>query len=50
MLGATFYASRLLEHAMNYVIELAKRGIHLRTLYTVGTTTEGDRLAPQAWV
>lgn len=43
--GATFYASRLLDHAVSYLTELVERGIHLHRLYTVGTTTEGDRLA-----
>jgi hypothetical protein len=43
--SATFYASRLLEHAMNYLTELVERGICLHMLYTVGTTTEGDHLA-----
>ncbi len=44
-LHATFYASRLLEHAMGYLTELVERGVRLRTLYTVATTNEGERLA-----
>ena len=43
--GVTFYASRLLEYAINYLTELIERGITLRTLSTVGTTAEGSRLA-----
>jgi hypothetical protein len=44
-LHATFYASRLLEHAMGYLTELVERGVRLRTLYTVATTEDGERLA-----
>jgi hypothetical protein len=43
--GATFYASWLLEHAMSYLTELVERGVWLHTLYSVATTTEGERLA-----
>jgi hypothetical protein len=43
--GATFYASRLLDHAMTYLMELVERGVRLRTLYMVSTTAEGERLA-----
>jgi predicted DNA-binding transcriptional regulator AlpA len=44
-LHATFYASRLLEHTMGYLTELVERGVRLRTLYTVATTDDGERLA-----
>jgi hypothetical protein len=44
-LHATFYASRLLEHAMSFLTELVERGVRLRTLFTVATTEDGERLA-----
>jgi len=44
-LHATFYASRLLQHAMDYLAELVERGVRFRALYTVATTSDGERLA-----
>ncbi|HZI77238.1 MAG TPA: hypothetical protein VFD73_25010, partial [Gemmatimonadales bacterium] len=42
---APYYASLILRHAMSYLLELAERGIILRTLSTVATTEDGERLA-----
>jgi hypothetical protein len=44
-IGATYYASMLLRHTMDYLVELVERGICFRTLYTVATTKDGERLA-----
>jgi|SRR5690242_3658592 len=43
--SAPYYASLILRHAMSYLLELAERGIILRTLSTVATTEDGERLA-----
>jgi helix-turn-helix protein len=44
-LHATFYASRLLQHAMDFLTELVERSVRFRALYTVATTDDGERLA-----
>lgn len=44
-LAETFYAGRLLLAGMNYLIELLERGVIIHRLYTVATTTDGERLA-----
>lgn len=41
----TYYASRLLHAALNYLIELLERGVTIKSIYTVATTEEGDKLA-----
>ena len=40
-----YYASLILRHALDYLVELAEQGIVLRTLYSVATTSDGERLA-----
>ncbi len=41
----TYYASRLLHAALDYLIELLERGVIIRRIYTVATTEDGDKLA-----
>lgn len=40
-----YYASLFLRHALDYIVEMAERGVILRTLYSVATTADGERLA-----
>jgi excisionase family DNA binding protein len=44
-IAATYYGSRLLQAALNYMIELLNRGVIIRRIYTVATTNDGERLA-----
>jgi predicted DNA-binding transcriptional regulator AlpA len=40
-----YYAGRLLQGALDYLIELLDKGVIIKRIYTVATTEDGERLA-----
>ena len=46
-IGEKYYAGRLLYAALDYLIELLERGVIIHRIYTIATTTDGERIVKE---